>query len=39
MRIRLLAFASAADALGGSERQIELAEGSTVRALVEEQGW
>ncbi len=33
VRIRLLAFASAADALGGGEQECDLADGSTVGAL------
>lgn len=33
MRIRLLAFASASDALGGAERTIDLEDGSTVADL------
>jgi len=33
MRVRLLAFASAADALGAAERELELAAGTTVGAL------
>jgi molybdopterin synthase catalytic subunit len=35
MRIRLLAFATAADALGAEERELELADGATVRDLRE----
>lgn len=38
MRIRLLAFASASDALGASEREIELAPGSRVGDLRRELG-
>ena len=33
MRVRLLAFASAADALGASERELELPAGSTLATL------
>lgn len=36
MRIRVLAFASASDALGAGEREIELPDGSDVAALREE---
>jgi molybdopterin converting factor subunit 1 len=34
MRIRLLAFATAAQALGAAEREVELPEGTTVGALA-----
>jgi len=35
VRIRLLAFASAADAVGGAEQDVELPDGSTVASLRE----
>jgi molybdopterin synthase catalytic subunit len=35
MRVRLLAFATAAEALGGEERELELPDGATVRELRE----
>ena len=35
MRIRLLAFASAADAVGGAEQDLELPAGTTVAELRE----
>jgi molybdopterin synthase catalytic subunit len=38
MRIRLLAFASASDALGAPERELELADGARVGDLKRELG-
>lgn len=36
MRLRLLAFASAADALGAREQELEVAPGTTAGALADE---